>query len=135
MAVSAVVGREVGAHRRRVEDPRLVRGQGCYVDDVRLPGTLAVAFVRSAYAHAQLKGVDVEPARKAPGVVAAWSGEQVKDCPRLPSRLKLDELKLSPLPALAYGKVTCVGYPVAVVAAQTPAPARDAAHLVEGDYE
>ena len=135
MAVSAVVGREVGAHRRRVEDPRLVRGQGCYVDDVRLPGTLEVAFVRSAYAHAQLKGVDVEPARKAPGVVAAWSGEQVKDRPRLPSRLKLDELKLSPLPALAYGKVTCVGYPVAVVAAETRAQARDAAELVEVDYE
>jgi aerobic carbon-monoxide dehydrogenase large subunit len=134
MAVSTSV-REVGSHRRRVEDPRLVRGQGCYVDDLRLPGTLEVAFVRSAYAHAIIKGVDLQAAKEAPGVAAAWSGEQVKDRPRLPSRLKLDELKLSPLPALAYDKVTCVGYPVAAVVAQSRAQARDAAELVEVDYK
>jgi carbon-monoxide dehydrogenase large subunit len=105
------------------------------VDDLRLPGTLEVAFVRSGYAHALLKGVDVEQARRAPGVVAVWTGEDVKDRPRLPSRLKLDDLKLSPLPALADGMVTCVGYPVAMVVAETRAQARDAADLVEVDYE
>src|ERR1041384_5804998 len=102
MAVSAAAGREVGAHRKRVEDPRLVRGQGCYVDDLRLPGTLGVAFVRSAYPNAELKGGARDNAGRARGGVAVWSGEDVKDRPRLPSRLKLDELKLSPLPALAH---------------------------------
>jgi carbon-monoxide dehydrogenase large subunit len=126
--------REVGSHRKRVEDPRLVRGQGCYVDDFRLPGTLEVAFVRSAYAHAELNGVSVEQARRAPGVVAVWTGEDVKDRPRLPSRLKLDQLKLSPLPALADGRVTCVGYPVAIVVADSKSQARDAAELVEVEY-
>jgi aerobic carbon-monoxide dehydrogenase large subunit len=127
--------REVGAHRKRVEDPKLVQGQGCYVDDLRLPGTVEVAFVRSAYAHARIRGVDLAAARSAPGVLAAWAGDEVKDRPRLPSRLKLDELKLSPLPALAHGMVTCVGYPVAVVVAENRYLARDAAELIDVDYE
>ena len=129
------VSREVGAHRKRVEDPKLVQGKGCYVDDLRLPGTVEVAFVRSAYAHARLRGADLEAARRAPGVLAAWSGEQVKDRPRLPSRLKLPELKLSPLAPLAFGTVTHVGYPVVAVVAASRAQARDAAELVEVEYQ
>jgi carbon-monoxide dehydrogenase large subunit len=77
----------------------------------------------------------VDAARRAPGVVAAWSGEDVRHVPRLPSRIGLRELHLSPLPALAHDVVTLVGYPVAAVAATTRALARDAAELVEVEYE
>jgi carbon-monoxide dehydrogenase large subunit len=57
-----------------VEDPRLLAGQGAYLDDLRLPGLLHAAFVRSPYAHARVRSVDVERARKTPGVAAALSG-------------------------------------------------------------
>ena len=84
-ALSVAFEREVGAARRRVEDPRLVRGAGQYVDDLRLPGTVDVAFVRSGYAHARIKRIDLDAARRAPGVVAAWSGERLKDSRPRPS--------------------------------------------------
>src|SRR5438093_11932684 len=100
-ALTTTIDHEIGAHRRRVEDPRLVQGAGQYVDDLRLPGTVDVAFVRSAYAHARIKSVDLEAARKAPGVVAVWSGQDVKDTPRLPNRVPIPGKKVSPLPPLA----------------------------------
>ena len=62
--MKATQNREIGAARRRVEDPRLVRGEGQYVDDLHLPGTLEVAFVRSSHAHARLARVDLGPARR-----------------------------------------------------------------------
>src|SRR5207253_4002950 len=97
MSVSTKDVTEIGAHRRRVEDPRLLRGQGSYVDDLRLPGTVDVAFVRSSYPHARLRRVNLDAARRLSGVLAAWSGENVRDVPRVPSRLRVSELKLSPL--------------------------------------
>jgi aerobic carbon-monoxide dehydrogenase large subunit len=126
---------EIGAARRRVEDPRLIQGAGQYVDDLRLPGTVDVAFVRSAYAHARIKSVDLEAARRAPGVLAAWSGEHVRDTPRVPNRLRIEGARVSPLPALARDLVTLMGYPVAAVVAGDRYLARDAADLVEVDYE
>jgi carbon-monoxide dehydrogenase large subunit len=126
---------EIGAARRRVEDPRLIQGAGQYVDDLRLPGTVDVAFVRSVYAHARIKSVDLEAARRAPGVVLAWSGEHVKDTPRVPNRMAIKDVKVSPLPALAQDTVTLIGYPVAAVVAGDRYLARDAADLVEVDYE
>ena len=69
--MSAVVPSElVGARIRRKEDPRLITGSSTYVDDVRLPGTLQLVFVRSIYAHARINGIDVSKARSMPGVVA-----------------------------------------------------------------
>jgi carbon-monoxide dehydrogenase large subunit len=126
---------EIGAARRRVEDPRLIQGAGQYVDDLRLPGTVDVAFVRSVYAHARIKSVDLEAARRAPGVVLAWSGEHVKDTPRVPNRMAIKDVKVSPLPALAQDTFTLMGYPVAVVVAGDRYLARDAADLVEVEYE
>src|SRR5207248_10720725 len=105
--------REIGAARKRVEDPRLVRGAGQYVDDLRLPGTVDVAFVRSSYAHARVKRVDLEAARRAPGVVAAWAGEQVKDTPTPPLMITVPDMKVTPMPPLAQDRVTMLGYPVA----------------------
>src|SRR5947208_1757473 len=67
----------VGQRIKRTEDPRLIKGLAHYVDDVRLPDTLHVAFVRSIYAHARLGGVDVTEAVKAPGVVAVYTGKDI----------------------------------------------------------
>src|SRR5881227_814459 len=97
--------REIGAYRKRVEDPRLVCGAGQYVDDLRLPGTLDVAFVRSEYGHARITRVDLSAARQAPGVVAVWDGSDVKDTPRLPNNVPFEK-HVSPLPPLALDKVT-----------------------------
>ena len=61
-----------GAEVRRREDPRYLTGQGRYLDDLRLPGLLHVAFLRSPHAHARIVAVDTAPARSVPGVVAAF---------------------------------------------------------------
>jgi aerobic carbon-monoxide dehydrogenase large subunit len=128
--------REIGTTRRRVEDPRLVQGVGQYVEDLRLPGTVHVAFVRSPYAHARIKRIDLEAAGKAPGVIAVWSGERLEDTPRMPYRAPMvKELNATPLPPLAHDVVTMMGYPVAAVVASDRYLARDAAELVEVDYE
>src|SRR5678816_3570595 len=67
----------IGKRVKRTEDPRLIRGLAHYVDDIVLPGTLHVAFVRSYYAHAKIKGIDTAAARSAPGVVAVYTGADV----------------------------------------------------------
>ncbi|MGE3910742.1 MAG: xanthine dehydrogenase family protein molybdopterin-binding subunit, partial [Chloroflexota bacterium] len=126
---------EIGAFRKRVEDPRLVRGEGQYVDDFRLPGTLEVQFVRSDYAHAKINRVDISAAAAHPGVVAVWDGERVKDATRMANTIAIEDKNVSPLPPLAHGMVTMAGYAVAMVAAETRYQARDAAALIEVDYE
>ena len=64
------VSKLVGARVKRREDPRLIRGLGQYVDDVNLPNTLHVAILRSPYAHAKIKSLEVDAARQHPGIVA-----------------------------------------------------------------
>jgi carbon-monoxide dehydrogenase large subunit len=127
---------EIGTHRKRVEDPRLLRGEGCYVEDLPLQNVAEVAFLRSAYPHARLTRIDVEAARQVPGVLAVWTGEQVRDVPRIPSRARgVTQHHLSPLPPLAAGVVTMTGYPLAAVAATDRRVARDAVDLIEVEYE
>ncbi|MGE3286344.1 MAG: hypothetical protein AB7J32_09605, partial [Pseudonocardia sp.] len=63
----------VGARVKRVEDPRLLRGEGAFVDDIRLPGVVHLAVLRSPHAHARVLSVDVGPARALPGVLDAFS--------------------------------------------------------------
>ncbi len=76
--MAAVVPSElVGSRIRRKEDPRLITGSSTYVDDVRLPGTLNLVFVRSIYAHAKINGIDVSDARAMPGVVAIIDGKDL----------------------------------------------------------
>ena len=117
--MTAVHDREIGAQRKRVEDPRLVRGEGQYVDDLRLPGTLEVVFVRSDYAHARSTASISSAALAAPGVVAAWDGERVKDVARMTNSIAIEDKNVSPLPPLAHGKVTLAGYPVVAVVAES----------------
>ena len=77
--------RYVGQRFKRTEDARLVRGQARYVDDIRLPGTLHVAFVRSPHAHARLTGVDPLLAASAPGVRAVISAADLDGLPPMRS--------------------------------------------------
>jgi carbon-monoxide dehydrogenase large subunit len=119
---------------RRVEDPRLVSGRGEYVEDIQPDGLLHLAFVRSPYPAARVGRVGVDAARRAAGVVAVVTSEDVPDLGDVPS-LPLPFAARPPHPPLAKGRVATVGQPVACVAAESQALARDAADLVEVDYD
>ncbi|MGH9703428.1 MAG: xanthine dehydrogenase family protein molybdopterin-binding subunit, partial [Candidatus Acidiferrales bacterium] len=126
----------VGAPMKRKEDPRLIQGLAHYVDDIQMAGMVYACVVRSPYAHARIKSVDVSKARTAPGVVAVLTGEDTRGvigdviCAAV-----LPDLKQATRPMLAVDKVRFVGEPVAVVVASDRYAARDAVDLVEVDYE
>ena len=125
-----------GASIKRREDPRLISGQGTYVDDIKMVGMLHLALVRSPYAHANINSVDTSAAEAAEGVVAVYTGEQLAD--QLGSLIcgwVVPDTKEVPHPPLAIGKVRCVGDAVAAVVATDPSIAADAASLVDVDYE
>src|SRR5215470_8638821 len=126
----------IGQRVKRTEDPRLIRGLAHYVDDIALPGTLHVAFVRSIYAHAKINSVDTSAARSAPGVVAVYTGQDVaaKIGP-VPCASALPELKVPDHRVLATDRVYFVGHPIAAVVATDRYAARDAVDLVMVDYE
>ena len=129
----------VGAQVRRVEDPRLLLGKTCYVNDLRLPNSLAIAFVRSPYAHAHVRRVDVSAARAHPGVHAVLTHEDIAGS-IAPLRVEYDRTKAPSQkpcdwPVLAHGKVRFVGEAVAAVVAVDRYIAEDAASLVEVEYE
>src|SRR4029453_10812187 len=97
-------GRYVGKPIKRTEDPRLIQGLGHYVDDIKLADTLSVAFLRSPYAHAKITALDVEAARSAPGVVAVFTGEDVRDrVGYVPCAAALEGLKGPTNPGLRAG--------------------------------
>jgi carbon-monoxide dehydrogenase large subunit len=125
----------VGQRVKRTEDPRLIKGLAHYVDDIRLPDTLHVAFVRSMYAHARLASVDVSEALKAPGVVAVYTGKDVVKIGAVPCAAALPDLKVPDHRVLAGDKVYFVGHPIAAIVATSPYAARDAVDLVMVDYE
>ncbi|MDR7463847.1 MAG: aerobic carbon-monoxide dehydrogenase large subunit [Armatimonadota bacterium] len=122
----------------RNEDPRLLRGRGMYVDDVRRPGMLHAAFYRSPHAHARILHIDTAAARALPGVVAVCTAQD------LPARLRGPLPKLIPHPALRYHKtqvalagsvVRHVGEPIVLVVAESRYIAEDALDLVVVDFE
>ncbi len=127
--------RYIGRSLKRREDRRLLIGAGRYVDDFRLPGLLYVALLRCPYAHARIQRLDVEAARKAPGVVAAVTGAEVRHLGPMPVMRLFPDMKVPPHPILADGVARALGTPVAAVAAETPYQARDAAELIQVDYE
>src|SRR6266480_630171 len=126
----------VGQRIKRTEDPRLIKGLAHYVDDIRLPDTLHVAFVRSVYAHARINGVETAEALKAPGVVAVYTGKDIagKIGP-VPCASVLPGLKVPDYRVLAQDKVYFVGQPIAAIVARDSYAARDALDLVMVDYE
>jgi carbon-monoxide dehydrogenase large subunit len=125
-------GSILGNSVRRVEDPDLLTGRGTYVGNLRLQGTLHAAFVRSPYAHARIRSVDISGALGEPGVAAVYLAED------LGIRPFHGFMVLNPgcaRPPLAVDKVRFVGEAVAMVLAESVAAATDAAEHVEVDYE
>src|SRR5437879_10852207 len=126
----------VGQRVKRTEDPRLIKGLAHYVDDIRLPDTLHVAFVRSMYAHARITGIDTSEAMKVPEVVAVYTGKDVASkIGPVPCAAALPDLKVPDYRVLATDKALFVGHPIAAVVASDKYAARDAVDLVAVDYE
>ncbi|MEQ8653205.1 MAG: xanthine dehydrogenase family protein molybdopterin-binding subunit [Kiloniellales bacterium] len=132
----------VGQAVRRLEDQRLITGAGRYTDDIAVAGQCFGVVVRSPLAHAKIKAMDLEAAQASPGVLAVYSAKDldaagigtIKCIAPMPGRDGSKTIN-PPYPALAGDKVRHVGNPVAFVVAETLAQARDAADLVDVDYE
>ena len=123
----------IGARVPRKEDYRFLTGTGQYTDDFTLPHQTYAAFVRSPHAHAVLKKISAEKAKKAPGVLAVYTGEDLAaakvgglPCGWLITDVNGQPMKEPPHPCLAQGKVRYVGDHVAVVIAETLDQAQDA---------
>src|ERR1043165_10137741 len=126
----------VGKRIKRTEDPRLIKGLAHYVDDIGLPGTLHVAFVRSMYAHARLNSIDTAEALKAPGVVAVYTGKDIATAVGpVPCAAALPDLKVPDYRVLSTDKALFVGHPIAEIVATDKYAARDAVDQVSVDVE
>ena len=140
----------IGEPIARKEDERLVTGAGCFSDDVNLPGQAYAIMVRSPHAHARVRAIDTTQALAAPGVIAVLTGRDmladgVKPIPHRPFSPHPADMPLentdgtpmftAPHYPLASEKVRHVGEAVAMVIAETVAAAKDAAELVEVDYD
>jgi aerobic carbon-monoxide dehydrogenase large subunit len=131
--------RYTGASIKRSEDPRILTGAGRYVDDIKLPGMLHAAFVRSPLAHARVLSVDVSAARALPGVVAAFTGADL-EAMTVPGPDAMMALMgwAGPTPEfslLASDKVRFAGDPVAIVIAESRYLAEDGCELVQVEYD
>src|SRR6266478_5452886 len=129
--------RYVGSPVKVLDSPRLLTGRGKYVDDLTFPRMVHVAFLRSPHAHARITRLDVEPARKAAGIVAVMTGEEVaRLCkPYRGILLHYQGMKTGAMLPLAVDRVRWVGEPVVAIAAATRAEAEDAAERVSIEYE
>ena len=132
----------IGQPVLRFEDPKLLRGQGRYINDVNLPGQAYAVFVRSPHAHAKILRIDTAVAAEAPGVLAVYTGHDViadgLGMPKanMPRKRPDGKPMFAPQrPALIVDRVRYVGDPVAMVVANSLAEAKDAAELVEIEYE
>jgi carbon-monoxide dehydrogenase large subunit len=143
----------IGASIPRLEDGRLVSGHGQYTDDISFPDQAYAVFLRSSHAHAVLRGVETAAAKAAPGVLAVLTGADYQAAglpgidhhPNPPGAVQFDRPSFQnsrtgsiyscPHFPLAVGKVRHVGEPVALVIGETLAAARDAAELIEVDYD
>ena len=124
----------IGASIRRVEDPPLLTGQGCYVDDVKLPGILHVAIHRSTHPHARLLSIDTSEAAAMPGVECVLTGDDIGSL-ALQTPMVAPGMNMPDHPVLARGAVHAVGAPIAAVVAESRAVAEDAAASIQVTYE
>lgn len=130
------ISKSVGARIKRREDPGLMRGLGQYVDDVKPPELLHVAILRSPHGHARIKSIDTAAARQHPGVVAVFTGEDLRDqIGTLPTTADNPTLRIPKHYVLAVDKVCYVGEGVAAVVAEGRYRARDAIDLIGVEYE
>jgi carbon-monoxide dehydrogenase large subunit len=121
---------------RRREDPRLITGFGTYLDDIKLPGMLHMQIVRSTQAHARLGRVDTSAAKAAPGVALVMTGAEARAWGEmLPTASNLPDMKAATRYPLATDTVRFVGEGIAAVVAGDRYQAKDAAELVDVDYE
>ncbi|MEE8390458.1 MAG: xanthine dehydrogenase family protein molybdopterin-binding subunit [Anaerolineae bacterium] len=132
----------VGQRITRTEDPRLLTGQALFVNDVDIPGMLHAAFLRSDYAHARVKSIDVSAARERPGVVAVYTAEDLGDfwqhAPPLvvpPPTLEGVTFHTRTQVPLVKDKVRHMGEPIAVVFAESRYIAEDAVEDILVDFE
>ena len=130
----------IGSSVKRVEDKRFLTGQGKYTDDIKLPNMTYTRFVRSPYAHANIKGVDISKAEGMPGVVKIYTGKDVEALNGVPCGWQVnfingDTMKEPKHPLLCADKVLHAGDAVAMVIAESYAEAKDAAEAVFVDYE
>lgn len=128
----------IGTSVKRKEDASLLRGRGTYVENLTLPGTVFMAVVRSPYPAARIKSVNLERAKAAEGVVAAFSGADLADewAGSLPCAwVVTEDTKTPPHYPLAVDEARYQGDGVAVVVAESRALAKDAAELVEVEYD
>jgi len=130
-----MANRLVGARVKRVEDPRLLTGQGRYVDDVTYPGMLHAAFLRSVHPHARILSIDVSRALAHPGVVTVLTGETIVELTNPFKQVGPPTLRTPSFYALAVGKVRFVGDPVALVVADSRSLAEDGCDLIDVDYD
>ncbi len=117
----------MGCKRKRVEDVRFTQGKGNYVDDLKLPGMLHGDFVRSPYAHARVKSIDIEAALKVPGVLAVLTAEELKGVDLAWMPTLAGDVQM----VLADGKVLFQGQEVAFVVATDRYAADDGIQAVE----
>ncbi|MGC4397497.1 xanthine dehydrogenase family protein molybdopterin-binding subunit [Hydrogenophaga sp. T2] len=132
----------IGEPLRRKEDYRFLTGAGQYTDDIQLANMRHAVFVRSPHAHANIRSINKAAALAAPGVVGVFDGADIAadkiaglPCGWLITDTNGQPMKEPPHPVLAQGKVRYVGDHVAIVIADTVENARNAAELVEVDYE
>ena len=130
----------IGQSVRRKEDVRFLTGAGQYTDDVNFPHQACGYFLRSPHAHAKIRSIDSTKAKAAPGVVAIFTGADLTGVNGLPCGWLITgsdgkPMNEPPHPVLAQGKVRHVGDQVALVIAESLAQAKDAAELIDVDYE
>ena len=129
--------RWIGYPLKRKEDIRFITGRGLYIDDISLPGMVYAHIVRSPYAHARIKNVDVSKAEKFPGVIKVFSWDEI-----VAETHPLDENRWLGPPSsrikdyiVANEKVRYHGEPVCVIVGSDKGVVEDAAELVEVEYE
>ena len=125
----------IGRPLKRREDHRLLTGAGSYVDDVRPPGCVHVALLRSPHAHARIARLDVEAARRAPRVLLVVTGKDTAHLAPMPVNRLMPDMRVPPHPILAEDSVHSTGIPVAAVVAEDVYAAYDALDLIEVEYE
>src|SRR5438093_6691628 len=125
----------IGAAIRRVEDPPLITGKGCYTEDIQIPGMLHLAFLRSPYPHAKIISIDTSAAKAMAGVIAVVTGDDLGERLHVPAFPMVPGMKIPPHPLLAHGAVHAAGTPVAAVVAESRALAQDAASAIDVEYE
>jgi carbon-monoxide dehydrogenase large subunit len=129
--------RILGAPVKRVEDARLLTGAGKYLDDLKLPGMVHAAILRSPYAHARIKSIDTTKAVAHPGVIGVFTGKDFEQLPALPCAWQAGGVEnfVNTPRALEIDKVMHTGAGVAAVVAESRYAAEDALELIDVDWE